>query len=508
MMESWRKRAVLAVVGVLIVVAISGILRPTGFTNVDLPNGKTRHSSTFNPLQLAGFCGRIGGYDGWNGYLYVFSTCANLTVLNTVNNTVVSYLNSLFYGVSAVVVDPNNGNVYVSGTRNAPPTTSLTVGASQNSTPVIGIAVYSGANDSLLATIPLNWEPYSLAYDSNNGDLYATNGSDVAVISGTTNEVIATIPIGDSWGIAYDPQNQDIYVTNDSNLSVISGNNNTIIGTVLIGPGLFANDVVCDSGNGELFVATVSGAIYVVSDSRGGVVAAIPFAFSEDLTYDSVNDNMYALTRNNLSAPSDMLSIISGSRNGVIENLSLNMSPIGVVANSATGYVYVFPEGFEDYNMTILSGETNSVVGIVPLLSLYSVTVLPKNVALVSGENATITAVPQCHTFCPEGIDYIWTLSGNIGTLTQETSTTVNFVAGNTVGNGVLSLKATIDGITMRGGTVSISVSFAPFLGLPGIWGYVLVVVVVAVVAAVVILFVVRKRNEKELPPPSPPPPP
>ncbi|MGC8631961.1 MAG: YncE family protein [Thermoprotei archaeon] len=59
--------------------------------------------------------------------------------------------------------------------------------------------------------------PVALVYDPSNNDIYVANyrSGTVSVISGATNAVIATIPVGSHpFGVAYDPKNQAVYVAN------------------------------------------------------------------------------------------------------------------------------------------------------------------------------------------------------------------------------------------------------------------------------------------------------
>ena len=98
--------------------------------------------------------------------------------------------------------------------------------------------------------------------------IYAANdgSDDVSVIDGSTNLVIATIPVGDApRDIAVNPNTNRIYVSNEASerLSVIDGNSNTVIDTI----------GVCNpSGVG---VNPDTGLIYVVNQSPCNEVTVI-----------------------------------------------------------------------------------------------------------------------------------------------------------------------------------------------------------------------------------------
>jgi len=71
--------------------------------------------------------------------------------------------------------------------------------------------------------------------------------------------VTATVNVGlyQPYGVAYDPANGDVYVANfgDGIVSVISDSTNTVIANVSV-PGTPA-DVAYDSAKGEIFVSTL-----------------------------------------------------------------------------------------------------------------------------------------------------------------------------------------------------------------------------------------------------------
>jgi YVTN family beta-propeller protein len=89
------------------------------------------------------------------------------------------------------------------------------------------VSVISGSTNTVIGTIPVGREPFGIAFDSANGNLYVANFQDntVSVISGSTITVIGTIPAGDGPAfLAFDSANGNIYVPNyhDVTLSVIS----------------------------------------------------------------------------------------------------------------------------------------------------------------------------------------------------------------------------------------------------------------------------------------------
>ena len=106
-------------------------------------------------------------------------------------------------------------------------------------------------------------EPWGIAYDPSNGYIYVadTGSNTVSVIDGANNTVIATIPVGRGpSGVVYDPSNGYIYVTNYFSDSVSVINGKTVIATIPVGSR--PAGVVYDPSNGYIYVANaVSGTV-------------------------------------------------------------------------------------------------------------------------------------------------------------------------------------------------------------------------------------------------------
>jgi YVTN family beta-propeller protein len=91
------------------------------------------------------------------------------------------------------------------------------------------VSVISGRTNTVTATIPVGggpFAPFAVATDPKTNTIYANGDDGVSVISGRTNTVTATIPVrGGAFAIAADPKAKAIYVANhDSNtVSVLAG---------------------------------------------------------------------------------------------------------------------------------------------------------------------------------------------------------------------------------------------------------------------------------------------
>jgi len=224
--------------------------------------------------------------------------------------------------------DGANGNVYVSGWVNP-----LANGTE---------FVISGATNQVLATAPVGWEPGPSSADPYNGDVYVPNfdptcgncGSSfvqapptVSVISGSTNTALSSVrTLGSPTGVAYDSRNGDLYVSDmdwgdgNGSLSVISGVTNQVLVNITM-VGVQPSGAVFDGANGDIYVMD--------QDPNWGM------------------------------AEPDHVTVVSGSTNTVVASIPLLGNTSGsVVLDPVNGDLYVGGTR----GMLAISSSTNSVV--------------------------------------------------------------------------------------------------------------------------------------------------
>ena len=99
------------------------------------------------------------------------------------------------------------------------------------------VSVIDGTTNTVIATIPVGSSPVGVGVNPATNRIYVANFADntVSVIDGTTDEVIATIPVGTlPHGVGVNPLTNGIYVANsfDNTVSVIDGNTDEVIATI------------------------------------------------------------------------------------------------------------------------------------------------------------------------------------------------------------------------------------------------------------------------------------
>jgi YVTN family beta-propeller protein len=251
------------------------------------------------------------------------------------------------------------------------------------STILVLSVIFSGVGvaraDSVIATIPISpLQPSRVAFDSANGDVYVTDiASDtVSVIDGSTNKVIANIPVDDRpVGVAFDSANGDVYVANigsgSATVSVIDGLTNQVIDAIPIGDTETGGgrEVAFDSANGNLFV-TNGNNVYVIDGSTNQVIGAIPVSGADQIAFDSANGNLY------VTGGHETVFVIDGSTNQVIGNIVLGNAGglTGVVFDSANRNIYAALLSDNSAAVYVIDGSTNQVIGAIPVSGPQRVT--------------------------------------------------------------------------------------------------------------------------------------
>ncbi len=157
------------------------------------------------------------------------------------------------------------------------------------------------ASMQLESTVPLEGEPYGVAYDNRTHDLWITlaglfvgrNG--IQIVNGSTGATVATLGDADlPWGIAYDPSSDRMFVADylTNEVRVLNASNRTAVAELPLGNNTDA--VLYDAASGDIFTANWgSQNVSVVNGTTDALVAtfAMPGApFS--LGYDPLTEQV------------------------------------------------------------------------------------------------------------------------------------------------------------------------------------------------------------------------
>ena len=374
----------------------------------------------------------------------------------------------------------------------------------------LGQLDYSTSNANSLSTnIPTEGEvPVGLAFDSSNGDLYVTNDestngyvdSSVAVISASSNSLLGLIQVGGSpTGIAYDPDNGDLYVTDcgTSNMSVISGATNTVVATFpftltgcAIGSKMFMNfaGIAYDPVSHSIYASNYgNGTVSEINTTTDRVVQAISVGGEPwGLVYAPPEHELFVSEFN-----SPYLGVIDTRTDTLVTRVSLDELPSGVDYDPANGDVYVADASFWVKNpagngdVAVVNASTNSLVTMIRTKGY------PWSVAYDSGNgcvyetdsNTTVMNVISTTTNTVVGTVPIgrsaWGYSNDFADLYEPRSGQVyvsgfnstmvavisgardanTFTAGPTAGSLTLFVNATWNGTTVQSQAVPITIT-------------------------------------------------
>lgn len=224
------------------------------------------NNTAIGTLQVGGY--PMGAaYDPVNGDIYVANSQSSMSVISGRSNAVTATIPVVG---DDVAFNPTDNDIYVTDRD------------------FNRVSVISGTNNSFVANISEANYALGIAYDGASGDMYVGLYSDrgpgnVSVIS-SNNSVLTTIPLnGDPFGLAADVLNGDVYVsTTSTNISVIGGLTNTLIATIPTEyPESFDSmGVAFDTNNGNIYSTIYQpGAISIIV--TGPAPPTYPVNFSE-----------------------------------------------------------------------------------------------------------------------------------------------------------------------------------------------------------------------------------
>jgi YVTN family beta-propeller protein len=282
--------------------------------------------------------------------------------------------------------------------------------------------------------------PYGVAPNLDNGLIYVSNYGQfnttgtVSVINGTTNDIVASIPVGKNpQAIVYNPANGLVYTANSlsNTLSIINGTSNSLVGSIVVGafPGKNPTGITLNPINNSIYVTNMgSNTVSVINGTTNVVVNNITlttgghgegaggtgFFSPAGIAYNSDNGNLYVTNRG-----SDTLTVINGTTNELVDGISLNaIAPSGIVYNAANNYIYVTNMGSN--TVSVINGTTNTVVANIPVGlgpngiaynqnngDVYVANSVNDTLSIVDGlENTVISTIPLGNNNNPNDISY------------------------------------------------------------------------------------------------------
>jgi YVTN family beta-propeller protein len=228
-----------------------------------------------------------------------------------------------------IAMNPNSNRVYI---------------GDDNSSRVL---VIDGSTNTLMAAIPVGPHPRGLAVNSATNRIYVDvpDTNSVVVINGDTNTVAATIhkPVenGFSSALAINPLTNRLYVANflENSVWVIDGTSNSVVAT--IGVGSLPRSVAVNPATDRIYVSNLADStVSVINGSTNTVEVNIPVGFLCELAVNSVTGRIYVTNSDTDIAVLDGR-VTSPTYNTVLSRLSFPARMYDVAVNPTTNLFYV-----------------------------------------------------------------------------------------------------------------------------------------------------------------------
>lgn len=204
----------------------------------------------------------------------------------------------------------------------------------------VGVLVFDGNMDSLVATIETGQTPSAVAVDSITDTVYVADYSSdtVTVINGTTDRVAATVPVGKNpYGIAVNPVTDGVYVADfaSDDVDVVNGVNDLVVQTLPTGSGSDPKAVAVDPATDTAYVADAGpypAEVSVVFDNTIYTSQVTTVTIPTDRVTVGVSSTL--ITPDSEFTVSGVASAASGSVSGTDVNITVD-NPAGVVVDQA-----------------------------------------------------------------------------------------------------------------------------------------------------------------------------
>ena len=252
--------------------------------------------------------------------------------------------------VSAMVVDPLTGDVYVADWDSS------------------NVTVLNGSTGAVIAEVAVGANPDAMVLDP-YGDVYVANSgsNNLSVISTTTQALTATIPDGaQPCALAFSTDSREVYVANfgSGTVSVIDPATHTVVTSLPVGDG---DDAIAGGlPNGDLVVGHWWGSDQAtfISTASDTIAATVPTPGHNpwSLAVDPPRDEVYAPLN---GSGTDTVGVIDGATDQLVFQIPVGGGPRAVAYDVANGETYV--ANLYTNNVSVVDDSTHAVVATVPV---------------------------------------------------------------------------------------------------------------------------------------------
>jgi YVTN family beta-propeller protein len=314
--------------------------------------------------------------------LYVINSVSNnstsLLVIDGPTNSVIDSVN-LPDNPVYLAVNPNTNRIYTS------------LSASGN------VSVIDGLTDKLVTSINLGtgYNPGGITVNPDTNMIYVSAYTDnyhygpgfIAVIDGSTNNVVATINMSSPGSIAVNSRTNRIYVSDwkENKVRIIDGSSNTVITTVPVEsePG----GIVINPLTNRIYISNYFN-IWVINGYTNAIIDTIyTNCHLTSIALNPLTNRIYLASLN-----SNIALIIDGYTHQIISVINVGIWPNSVAVNSKTNLIYV------------VNSNSDSISIIQENNPRTTTTISASNNVLNTGELTTFTASVKGNGSLPTGM--------------------------------------------------------------------------------------------------------
>jgi len=211
-----------------------------------------------------------------------------------------------------------------------------------------GVDVLDGKTDTVITNIPVGNKPVFPGVNPFTQSVYVSNRLGwLSLLDEDENNIVATIPLGggpnitEPEGVAVDPITNRVYVANfepAGSVWVIDGRTNTLVATVPVGDSPFS--IAVNLLTRRVYAANAGDNTISVIDERSNTVIANVPGGGFHVAVDELRNRIYSCSIGRYGF--NLLSIINGKNNGVLETITLAGAYCGGLAvDSFRNRIYV-----------------------------------------------------------------------------------------------------------------------------------------------------------------------
>jgi DNA-binding beta-propeller fold protein YncE len=300
----------------------------------------------------------------------------DVSVIDEASDTITDTIPlDLYQEGTGIATDPQTDMIYV----------GVTPGVKEGgvNTGTTGVSVIDGSTDRIVATVPVGssgGQTGTLAVNPLTDTIYVTELSGdfsgyLYVIDGFTDTVSTAVELGSAPdSVAVDPSTDTIYVGSQggTSVSIIDGATNTIMATLNPDSGDTFGSPAVDTSTNLTYISETGATdeileynVATLTNSFEGTSALI-----QQVGIDPVTDTLYYT---NANGSSSVVTVVDGANGAIITTIpdgqaTGGVAPVGL--DPSTGTVYVGNQiGYQMTTVSVIDEATNAIIATIPQIS-------------------------------------------------------------------------------------------------------------------------------------------